>query len=59
MKYFITYNGRFIASRTTIKSALSFIEKKGLKDDRDNSLVIVDSEWNQYNPITGKEFETI
>ena len=54
MKYFVEYNCKFIAMYKSVKSCISFINKKGLKDDDDNMLRIYDEEGNTYCPITGK-----
>lgn len=49
MSYFVSYNGKYIAERKSLKMALKFIESKGLKDDEDNLLYIVapDGEYIQ------------
>ena len=38
-----------------MKSALQFIERKGYKDDEDNSLYIIDSDGDTYNPVNGEK----
>ena len=50
MTYFISYNGRYIASRKSMKMAVKFIETKGYKDDEDNLLYIVGSDGICYTP---------
>lgn len=37
-KWFVEYNGKFIAEYRTKRGALNFVERKGLNDDRDNLL---------------------
>lgn len=54
MTYHIEYNGKFIASRSSMKGAMKYIEEKGLKDDEDNVLRIWDAIGNLYNPVDGK-----
>lgn len=49
MKFFIEYNGKFIAERKSIKACISLIFKKGLKNDENNMLYIVDNLGNYYN----------
>ena len=49
VRFFVSYNGKFVAERATIEAAVNVIIRKGLKDDYDNDLYIVDSEGNQYD----------
>lgn len=42
MKYFVEYNGKYIAEYKTLKGCINYIEKRNLKDDENNSLNIVD-----------------
>ena len=53
--YYVEYNCKFIAMYKSLKRALGFILKRGLKDDYYNSLMIVDNFGNTYDPVTGKE----
>jgi hypothetical protein len=53
VKYFVCYNSKLIASRKTISSCKSYISQKGLKDDEDNSLCIVDNQGFIYDPVSG------
>jgi hypothetical protein len=53
MWYFIDYNGAYIAMYKRLCNALKFIERKGLKNDSLNSLWLVDSNGDTYNPVTG------
>lgn len=50
MKYFVEYNGKYIAQYNTLKGANNFINKKGLKNDDDNLLLIIDDEGGMYKP---------
>ena len=52
---FVDYNGQFIAQYRRMSAALTYIERKGLQDDLDNTLRLVDDKGNEYNPITGQE----
>lgn len=52
---FVDYNGKFIAQYRRMSAALTYIERKGLQDDLDNTLRLVDDKGNEYNPITGQE----
>lgn len=47
-KYFVCYNAKFIAERKTLKGCQDFISRKGLKDDENNLLYIVDDEGEEY-----------
>lgn len=49
MKYFVSYNAKYIAQCKSIKHCLSVITKKGLKDDENNLLEIVDEDGIYYD----------
>lgn len=51
---FIDYNGKFIAQYKRMSAALAYINRKGLQDDMDNTLRLVDDKGNEYNSITGQ-----
>lgn len=48
MTYYVYYNGKYIASYKNLTSAQNFIKRKGLRNDEDNLLQILDNEWNEY-----------
>lgn len=50
MTYFVSYNGKYIASRKSLKCAVDFIDAKGIHDDEYNLLEIVDQQGNYYTP---------
>ena len=50
MTYFICYNGKYIASRQSLKTAVDFIDAKGIQDDDLNELYIVDQRGNYFTP---------
>lgn len=54
MWYFVEYNGRLLKATKRVMPAVDFIHRKGLKDDSDNKLVLVDSQGDTYNPYTGQ-----
>ena len=54
MKYFIEYNAKYIAEYKTIKGCLNLINKKGIKDDENNCLCIIDENGVVYSPVTGE-----
>lgn len=53
--YYVEYNCKYIAIYKSVRACINFIHRKGLRDDADNMLNIVDSEGNMYNPINGNE----
>lgn len=50
MTYFICYNAKFIASRKSLKTAVDFINVRGIQDDENNELYIVDQQGNCFSP---------
>lgn len=55
MWYFVEYNGKLLKATKTKIVALSFIRQKGLRDDESNSLKLVDSNGDMYDPVTGDD----
>ena len=50
MTYFICYNAKYIASRKSLKTAVDFIDARGIQDDENNELYIVDQAGNYFKP---------
>lgn len=50
MTYFICYNGKYIASRRSLKTAIDFIDARGIQDNEFNELYIVDQIGNYFTP---------
>lgn len=50
MTYFICYNAKYIASRKSLKTAVDFIDARGIQDDEYNELYIVDQAGNYFKP---------
>ena len=50
MTYFICFNAKYIASRKSLKTAVDFINAKGIQDDENNELYIVDQQGNCFSP---------
>lgn len=48
MFYFVDYNGKFIAVYKSLRACRNFINRKGLRDDLDNVLRVVDEKGNMY-----------
>lgn len=55
MWYFVEYNGKLLKATKTKGAALCFIIRKGLRDDESNSLNLVDSHGDMYDPETGAD----
>ena len=54
-RFFVEYNCKFIAMYKSVHACLNFIDRKGLKDDYDNTLRIVDNNGDMYNKISGNK----
>lgn len=50
MTYFISYNAKYIASRMSLKAAVDYIKARGIEDDENNELCIVDQRGNYFKP---------
>lgn len=50
MTYFVCYNAKYIASRKSLKTAVDFIDARGLQDDDRNELYITDEQGNCFSP---------
>lgn len=57
MWYYVEYNGKLLKATKTKGAAISFINYKGLRDDESNSLNLVDSYGDMYDPVTGNYIE--
>ena len=57
MWYFVEYNGKLIKATKRLKPALTFISRKGLQDDADNVLRLVDSTGEMYDPVDGNPID--
>ena len=53
--FFVEYNAKFIAMYKSVKACLNFIKRKGLQDDDNNSLCIMDNNGDIYNPVNGNK----
>ena len=56
MTYFISYNGKYIASRRSLKTAVDFIGARGIQNDECNELYIIDQQGNCFTQ-NGDAFE--
>jgi len=54
-RFWVDYNGKYVADYKSVKACLNFISRKGLQDDYDNSLSIVDNNGDMYNWINGNK----
>lgn len=57
MYYFVEYNAKFVAMYKSVRACLNYIERKGLRNDSDNVLMIFDKDGNEYNPVNGTEIK--
>ena len=54
-RFWVEYNGKYVADYKSVKACLNLIRRKGLKDDFDNTLRIVDNNGDMYNVINGNK----
>ena len=52
--FFVEYNGKFVATYKSVTACLNFIKRKGLVNDLDNTVRVVDKHGNLYNLMTGE-----
>ena len=57
MYYFVDYNAKFVAMYKSVRACLNYIERKGLRNDSDNVLMIFDKNGNEYNTVNGTEIK--
>lgn len=57
--YFVEYNCKLMGSYKHLCNALKLIKRKGWQNDYDNSLWLVDSNGDSYNPINGNKLKGI
>ena len=57
MRFWVGYNGEYLASFKTVRGCLGFIRRKNLVNDYRNYLCIVDSDGNGYNLVTGEKLK--
>ena len=57
MKYFVSYNAKFMAEYKSVKACLNFINRKGWKNDENNMLYIVDEDGEEYDSVTGETIQ--
>lgn len=55
MTFYVSYNGKFIAMRKSLSAAMNVIARKGLKNDRNKLLYIIDADGDTYDPATGEK----
>ena len=53
MKYFVKYNGQYMAMYKSVKACLNLVNRKGWKNDEDNMLNIIDENGDEYDTVTG------
>lgn len=58
-RFFVEYNCKVVGVYKSLTCALNLIRRKGWCDDLDNSLWLVDSNGDSYNPINGNKLKGI
>lgn len=53
--YYVNYNSVNIACFRYLKNALKYIKRRGLKENDNNMLLIMDYKGNLYEPVNGCE----
>lgn len=48
MTYYIIYNAKLVATRSSLAAAKRFVERKGYRNDEDNVIYLTDEEENEY-----------
>ena len=56
-RFWVEYNGKYVADYKSVRACLNLIRRKGLKDDFDNTLRIVDNNGELYNVINGTKIK--
>ena len=56
-RFYVHYNGCFIADYKSVRACLNFIRRNGLENDCDNSLHVVDNNGDMYNCINGNKIK--
>lgn len=54
-RFWVEYYGKYVADYKSVRACLNFIDRKGLQNDYDNTLQIVDSNGDVYNWINGNK----
>jgi len=56
-RFWIWYNGKYMAGYKSVRACLNFINRKNLQDDYNNALQIVDNNGDCYNVINGNKID--
>ena len=54
-RFWVEYNGKYVADYKSVRACLNFIDRKGFRDDLNNTLRIVDNNGDMYNTISGNK----
>lgn len=54
-RFWVEYNGKYVADYKSVRACLNFIDRKGLQEDLNNTLRIVDNNGDMYNTISGNK----
>lgn len=58
-RFFVEYNGKLMGAYKSLACALKLIRRKGLQNDFDNSLWLVDNNGDSYHPLLGTKLKGI
>lgn len=54
-RFWVWYNGNYMAVYKSVRACLNFINRKKWQDDFNNTLRIVDNNGDMYNTISGNK----
>ena len=52
-KFWVWYNGKYMTGYKSVRACINFINRKGLRNDYNNTLRIVDNNGDRYNEVSG------
>ena len=58
-RFWVYYNGNYMAEYKSVRACLNFINRKKLQDDYHNTLRIVDNNGDMYNTNSGTKITKI
>lgn len=56
-RFWVEHNGKYVADYKSVRACLNLICRKGLQNDCDNTLRIVDNNGDMYNCINGNKIK--
>lgn len=52
-RFWVWYNGKYLAGYKSVRACVNFVNRKGLQNDYNNTLRIVDNNGDRYNEVSG------